>query len=72
MSEPGNDEKWTDQTLRTSAEWALQRERARNVLAALGKSRADDDLSTARPGGPTYVTRERRVNPTRSGDIRGN
>ena len=56
MSKPGNEDQWTDQALRTSAEWAMQRERARTVLTALGESRADADLGTPRPGGPTYVT----------------
>jgi len=33
---------------------------ARTVLAALGESRADADLGTPRPGGPTYITGLRR------------
>jgi len=60
MSEPGNEDKWTDEALMTSAEWALQRERARTALAALGEPRADADLGLPRPGGPTYVTGARR------------
>jgi hypothetical protein len=71
MSEPGNEDTWTDQAIRTSPEWATQRERAREALAALGESRADADLGTPRPGGPTYVTAVRRARASRSGDIRG-
>lgn len=56
MSEPGNADKWTDQALATSAEWAEQRERARTALALLGESRADGELGAPRPGGPTYIT----------------
>jgi hypothetical protein len=55
MSKVGNDDMWTEQAIRTSPEWAIQRERARTALAALGESRADADLGAPRPGGPTYV-----------------
>jgi hypothetical protein len=72
MSGAGNDARWTDQALRTSSEWAMQRERARSVLSAMGESRADDDLGKTRPGGPTYVTAARWVKAKRSGgDIPG-
>jgi hypothetical protein len=55
MSEPGNADKWTDQALAASAEWATQRERARTALALLGESRADGEIGLPRPGGPTYI-----------------
>ena len=71
MSEPGGEDLWTDQAIRTSSEWAVQRERARAALAALGESRADADLGTPRPGGPTYVTGAVENSTSRTGDIRG-
>jgi hypothetical protein len=69
MSEPGNGEMWTDQAIATSSEWAAQRERARAALTALGESRADADLGTPRPGGPTYVTGARENMPSERGDL---
>lgn len=46
---------WTDEAIRSSIEWAEQRERARAALVRLGESRADVDIGRPRPGGPTYV-----------------
>lgn len=46
---------WTDEAIRSSTEWAEQRERTRAVLVRLGESRADLDIGRPRPGGPTYV-----------------
>ena len=69
MSEPGNEDRWTDQAIRTSSEWDMQRERARTALTALGESRADAELGTPRPGGPTYITGLDEIRPR--ADIRG-
>lgn len=54
MSDAGPD-LWTDEAIRSSTEWAEQRERARAALVRLGESRADLDIGRPRPGGPTYV-----------------
>ena len=70
MSAAGSEHLWTDEAIRTSSVWAVQRERARAALAALGESRADTDLGTPRPGGPTYVTSAVEDSTSRSGDIR--
>lgn len=45
MNGPEHGEQWTDVAVRSGAEWAAQRERARDVLRLLGEARADDDLS---------------------------
>jgi hypothetical protein len=45
---------WSDEAIRSSPEWAEQRERARLVLAEMGESRDDANLG-ARPDGPRYV-----------------
>jgi hypothetical protein len=71
MREPGGEDLWTDQAILTSSAWAVQRERARAALAALGESRADGDLGTPRPGGPTYVTGALENSQSCSGEIRG-
>jgi hypothetical protein len=38
-------DQWTDVAVRSGAEWAAQRERARTVLRLMGVPRADDDLA---------------------------
>lgn len=45
MSGTGHADQWTDVAVRSGAEWAAQRDRARNVLRLMGVSRADDDLA---------------------------
>jgi len=45
MSKPEHADQWTDVAVRSGAEWAAQRERARDVLRLLGVGRADDDLA---------------------------
>jgi hypothetical protein len=44
MSGEENAHHWTPEAVRSSREWAEQRERARTVLALLGQERADGDL----------------------------
>lgn len=38
-------DQWTDVAVRSGAEWAAQRERARRALDLLGEPRADEDLA---------------------------
>lgn len=45
MSGPEHADQWTDVAVRSGAEWAAQRERARQALRLMGESRADDELS---------------------------
>jgi hypothetical protein len=45
MSGPEHADQWTDVTVRSGAEWAAQRERARQVLRLMGEPRADEELS---------------------------
>ena len=45
MSGAGHADQWTDVAVRSGAEWAAQRERARNALRLMGVSRADNDLA---------------------------
>jgi len=44
MSGQENAARWTPEALRSSGEWASQRERAREVLRLMGVARADDSL----------------------------
>ena len=38
-------DQWTDVAVRSGAEWAAQRERARHVLRLMGEPRSDEDLA---------------------------
>ena len=45
MSGAEHADQWTDVAVRSGAEWAAQRERARQVLRLMSEPRADEDLT---------------------------
>lgn len=45
MGGPEHADQWTDVAVRSGAEWAAQRERARQVLRLIGEERADGELT---------------------------